>query len=274
MQTAKESVRVLHSLLTRRKRFTNAPGAPGLDIAYITDRVMVCSFPFELPLFFSRNNATELIKFLEATHKDHYKVYNLCAERKYDHWKFKGRVTEFSVNINEAPPLYTIYSFIKDVNQWLDAHPMNVACVHCDNGRDRTGMLVSAWLLQTRRCLTASHAITFFASVRGGISPCVTIPSQRRYVEYVERVLTEKMPAIKLVVLEKITIYTVPMFNLRGGCSPWFSISKLNKSIFYSKSLVCKFLPFGSPPMFQSCKLFILLILQKGRKKRQNEHRL
>ena len=39
-----------------------------------------------------------------------------------------------------------------------------------------------------------------------------------RYVEYVERVLTEKMPAIKLVVLEKITIYTVPMFNLRGGC--------------------------------------------------------
>lgn len=74
-------------------------------------------------------------------------------------------------------------------------------------------------------------------------------------MEYVERVLTEKMPAIKLVVLEKITIYTVPMFNIRGGCckflqfyyyllidsrfvAPWFSISKLNKSIFYSKSLV------------------------------------
>eukprot|EP00026_Physarum_polycephalum_P000925 Phypoly_transcript_00926.p1 GENE.Phypoly_transcript_00926~~Phypoly_transcript_00926.p1 ORF type:complete len:770 (+),score=85.63 Phypoly_transcript_00926:161-2470(+) len=237
MQTAKESVRVLHSLLTRRKRFTHAPNSYGLDLAYITDRVIVCSFPYELPLFFSRNNAGELLKFLEATHKDHYKVYNLCAERKYDGGKFKGSVIEFPVNVNEAPQLYTIYSFIKDVNKWLDSDPMNVVCVHCDNGRDRTGMMVSAWLLQTKRCLTASHAITFFASVRGGISPCVTIPSQRRYVEYVERVLTEKMPAIKLVVLEKITIYTVPMFNLRGGCSPWFSISKLNKSIFYSKSL-------------------------------------
>ena len=68
---------------------------------------------------------------------------------------------------------------------------MNVVCIHCDNGRDRTGMMVSAWLLQTKRCLTASHAITFFASVRGGISPCVTIPSQRRYPFLVNLVCVE-----------------------------------------------------------------------------------
>lgn len=118
-------------------------------------------------------------------------------------------------------------------NKWLDADPLNVICVHCDNGRDRTGMMVCAWLLQTKRCLTASHAISFFESVRGNSNPCVAIPSQRRYldlffgvdsidsrryVEYVERVMSEKMPSIKLVVLEKISIYTIPNFNIRGGC--------------------------------------------------------
>jgi len=66
-------------------------------------------------------------------------------------------------------------------NKWLDSDPVNVVCVHCDNGRDRSGMMLCAWLLQTKRCLTASHSISFFESVRGANTECIPLPSQRRY---------------------------------------------------------------------------------------------
>lgn len=42
-----------------------------------------------------RNDMTDVQRFLNTRHKDHYKVYNLCSERKYDHSKFAGRVLEF-----------------------------------------------------------------------------------------------------------------------------------------------------------------------------------
>lgn len=32
-------------------------------------------------------------RYLEGSHKDHYKVYNLCSERKYDSTMFHGRGT-------------------------------------------------------------------------------------------------------------------------------------------------------------------------------------
>jgi len=174
----RESCRALAQHITKRKRFNNTH--LNLDASYITDRIIACSFPSS-DGFFSRNTLPEIYRYLEGSHKDHYKVYNLCSERKYDASLFHGRVAEFGFPPNEPPPLQLIAVFLKDVNKWLEADPLNVICVHCDSGRDRTGLMICCWLLQSKKCQTATHSIILYAGVRGGKTGSVTLPSQRRY---------------------------------------------------------------------------------------------
>eukprot|EP01113_Clastostelium_recurvatum_P033160 TRINITY_DN4352_c0_g1_i2.p1 TRINITY_DN4352_c0_g1~~TRINITY_DN4352_c0_g1_i2.p1 ORF type:complete len:1178 (+),score=171.65 TRINITY_DN4352_c0_g1_i2:40-3534(+) len=185
----------------KKKRFN--PTGHDLDISYITDRLLVCSFPTE-GMFF-KNTMLETLRFLETAHKDHYKMYNLCAESKYDPTKFKGRVAEYPVVEGTPPTMDCIYHFINDVNAWLDANPLHVGVVHCSNGKERSGVMVCCWLLQQRKCLSASHALDYFVTVRcrsgvGGLGAVprgphnenIMSPSLRRYISYYERYLSDK----------------------------------------------------------------------------------
>lgn len=62
-----------------------------------------------------RNKMSDVVKFLDTLHKDHYKVYNLCSERKYAHEKFHGRVAEFPFDDHRTPPIELVFDFCKDV---------------------------------------------------------------------------------------------------------------------------------------------------------------
>eukprot|EP00161_Ancyromonas_sigmoides_P026938 TRINITY_DN953_c1_g1_i3.p1 TRINITY_DN953_c1_g1~~TRINITY_DN953_c1_g1_i3.p1 ORF type:complete len:424 (-),score=51.71 TRINITY_DN953_c1_g1_i3:548-1819(-) len=179
----------VRGLVSKKKRRYMRDGFD-LDLTYVTARVIAMGFPSERMEGLYRNPMGEVKEFLESRHKDHYFVYNLCSERRYDPAHFHGRVECHEFDDHNAPSLEAVVAFCESVEGWLGRHPDNVAVVHCKAGKGRTGVMISAYLQHCGMWHTSEDALEFYASARTHNRKGVTIPSQRRYVHYFEQINT------------------------------------------------------------------------------------
>ena len=76
--------------------------------------------------------------------------------------------------------------------RWLDEHEKNVAVVHCKAGKGRTGLMICAYLLHCKFKCSANEVLEYYAKNRTADSKGVTIPSQRRYVDYYANMVRSK----------------------------------------------------------------------------------
>lgn len=60
-------------------------GDYNLDLTYITNRIIACGFPAEGFEGLYRNRKSDIIEFLQHKHEKMVKIYNLCAEAKYQY---------------------------------------------------------------------------------------------------------------------------------------------------------------------------------------------
>eukprot|EP00762_Andalucia_godoyi_P008239 ANDGO_02994.mRNA.1 Phosphatidylinositol 3 len=178
----------LRKLVSKKKRRFDQEGFK-LDLAYITPQIIAMGFPSQGREAMFRNPMAECQRFAETRHKDHYKVYNLCAERRYDACFFNGRVECFPFYDHQACPLQMIFDLCRSVQAFLREDPLNVVIIHCKAGKGRTGLMITAFMLFDKQFPTVEEALKFYGEKRTHNGKGVTIASQQRYVRYFFQVM-------------------------------------------------------------------------------------
>jgi len=200
-----------------KKKIRYVKGRFNLDLTYINSRVIAMGFPSENVEAIYRNSMDDVREMLEEEHKDHYKIYNLCSERSYDISKFHSRVAVYPFDDHNPPEFGQMRPFCEDVSKWLDEHEDNVAVVHCKAGKGRTGLMICAYLLHSGTKTSANEVLEYYASTRTQDSKGVTIPSQRRYVDYYATLINDRLQynPVKMY-LTSIVIDALPQMGMGG----------------------------------------------------------
>ncbi len=180
-----------------------------------------------------RNPLAKVQQFFEQYHKGAFQVYNLCSERLYDPQLFDNRVQVYPFPDHNAPQLKTLYDCCESVAHFLESSPHNVVAIHCKAGKGRTGTVIACLLLHCGASQSAFAAISKFGAIRTHDGKGITIPSQKRYVEYYENCLHLGFPVEDAeLMLKRIELSSTPHFDLDHGSDPYFLFYQHNDAYF------------------------------------------
>ena len=186
-----------------------------LDLTYITPRIIAMGFPSTSYEALYRNDMNDVLNFFNERHPEHYKVYNLCEEKKYAPNVFYKQ-GYFPFQDHEAPPLNLIRPFCEDAKNFLKEDLKNVVAIHCLAGKGRTGTLISCLLLYLEEFETAADCLKYYGLMRVDNGKGVTVPSQIRYVFYFEQIIRNNIIhpiEFKTLCIKKIRMVTIPAFS-------------------------------------------------------------
>ncbi|KAI4829230.1 hypothetical protein KUCAC02_023286 [Chaenocephalus aceratus] len=209
------STKVMHQVATYTKG--------ELDIAYITSRIIVMTYPAESVQIGYQNHVEDIRSFLDSRHADHYTVFNL-SQRNYRGAKFSNRVSECNWPSRQAPSLHNLFAVCKNMHNWLKQNPKNVCVITCSDGRAPSGVLVCAMFCFCHLFNNPVPAMQLLSAKRPGSG---LWPSHRRYIGYVCSMVSEKpsLPHSKPLMIKGLTISPVPCFNKqRSGCRPFCDV--------------------------------------------------
>eukprot|EP00011_Vannellida_sp_DIVA3-517-6-12_P001786 CAMPEP_0114617498 /NCGR_PEP_ID=MMETSP0168-20121206/7228_1 /TAXON_ID=95228 ORGANISM="Vannella sp., Strain DIVA3 517/6/12" /NCGR_SAMPLE_ID=MMETSP0168 /ASSEMBLY_ACC=CAM_ASM_000044 /LENGTH=310 /DNA_ID=CAMNT_0001828635 /DNA_START=29 /DNA_END=957 /DNA_ORIENTATION=+ len=173
-----------------------------------------------------RNRMEKVASMLDAYHQGHYCVFNL-TQREYDTSKFyKAHACGWPDHT--APPLGHLLSLCQEIDRFLAKDHQNVVVVHCLAGKGRTGTVIAAYLLFCGLFTSALDAMDFFAARRSSNNWGVCVPSQRRYVTYVARIVSQPKAyahhTTQALVLREVVLSCLPGFDKLNGCAPMVEV--------------------------------------------------
>ncbi|KDO24406.1 hypothetical protein SPRG_09795 [Saprolegnia parasitica CBS 223.65] len=236
--------------LQRRLNLALDPHAPidvnALNFTYVTENLVAMGFPTKGqcnrgPI---RDNPIDAVaSVLNSKHKGHYMIWNL-SEEGYDYNYFDNQVLEFYFPGHPAPPLGLLFKICASIESWSNADDKNLAVVHCLTGKGRTGTVLACYLAWIGRFASPMEALEFVGDARRTPVEKLTIPSQRRYIQYFTNVLDGVKPRSMPLLLRRVIINSIPVFGARTtvdddgtevteeGCCPYVQIFKGGKLVF------------------------------------------
>ena len=96
------------------------------------------------------NDISDVSRFFRAVHMNQdglgFLIFNVCAERSYNHEYFNGQVVNIPIEVNMPATLEQLCHFVERASDWLEV-PSHVLALHDIEGLARSGVFAIAWLL-------------------------------------------------------------------------------------------------------------------------------
>jgi hypothetical protein len=227
-------LKLIIDLIIKRRMMYNKDGF-SLDLSFVTPSCLVMSMPAVGSKANFSNPIEEVERFFDTKYPDRYTIFNLCAEPSYGEERFRGRVEHLAVDKNHPPRFSQLVAFVERAALIVDDDPKAVLAIHCSSGRDRTGVMVSAWLLYSTFADSADDAMAWFAAKRVGkraqAAGGIAHVGQRRYVRYMEAVLRHGGFHTKRLLLTQVVVRTCPRMDAQGGCNLWVAVLEDSREV-------------------------------------------
>jgi protein-tyrosine phosphatase len=241
-----DMVSLLLQKLISYPRNRYARNGHSLDLAYITHDIVVMSMPsLRWPETLYRNSLHKVRHFLdsEPSGRTDWRVFDLRAEGAgYEDADLGGRVRHFGFVDHHPPPFSLLPKLVDAMHEHLDSSAISaeesnpsikaldvadgapmagakpndkLAVIHCKAGKGRSGLTTCSYLVAHRGYREeVARALFTERRMRKGFGEGVSIPSQRRYLRYVQKWIdngrTYQPTRVRLDRLE--------VKNLRHGC--------------------------------------------------------
>ncbi|KAG8905161.1 large subunit of alpha-aminoadipate reductase, partial [Tulasnella sp. 417] len=147
-----------------KARFRDEKLGVELDLAYLTDRIIMMGYPASGVESLYRNDGDDVRKFLDHRHGKNYWVFNLYAPLHFWPSANNRELTQqlqlslereflsgdrYPFPDHHAPPLAILALATREMDIYLKQDPDRVVVLHCKAGKGRTGTLACAYLLST-----------------------------------------------------------------------------------------------------------------------------
>lgn len=165
-----------------------------------------------------RNPTEDLVKFLDLKHGSNWSIWEFRAEGTgYPDEEVYNRIRHYPWPDHHPPPFALIPDIMASMREWLkgpEAKDGRVVVVHCQAGKGRSGTVACSYLISEEGWSREEALARFTARrMRSGFGEGISIPSQQRWVKYVEWWTTHG----KVYVERPIEILEVHVWGLRDG---------------------------------------------------------